>query len=410
MATWQPLAVQPWNTPGGITPTQVSVGSKRIIWGLNTEYAFIYKWNDRGDKWDVMPGKLASYVSAAGDGTVWCVSGGALYSYSAVDKSWAAVTPALGGVTQLSVGSARHIWAITTGTPHSIVHQYRETDTRWTSRGTNMIWVSVAADGTVWCVNTSHNIEEYCYEDDDWLQIPGPKDNATFSQVAVLNQDYAWGLSTTGETYFWSKSSSSWTKGPQGDLANISAGSDGTTWGVNPYGQSCAFRRCPDVTLSKLTLSVDSESVANYATLEDNPGYGMTGLMTVKEINVEGNTIAPGTIFLFPGVSVKRGTTVTPYAGTVNLNGQPHAALINYSDVPDYPTLHLQMCRLLNAEAEDFIGFSVRYPWDAKGSVSFNSGTCNIHWFGIRRVSDANCGEINWRVQIISALAQWLAD
>ena len=164
-----------------------------------------------------------------------------------------------------------------------------------------------------------------------------------------------------------------------------------------------------------MTLGVSSDSIANYATLAANPtnvenGYGMTGLMFVTRVLESDpcyDTIAPGTIFLFPGISVETGVTPPPYIGTVSLACAPHAALITG---PGQPTLHQQMCDLLDYPPTHFLGFSVTYPWDVRGNVSFNSGTCNVLWFGNRRVPDCGCDGINWQIQIMTALANGLGS
>jgi hypothetical protein len=128
---------------------------------------------------------------------------------------------------------------------------------------------------------------------------------------------------------------------------------------------------------------VGDESAANYRSLgfgANRLRYGCTGLMAVVDYTPEGagaETVTAGTTFLFPGSS----NPSVPYEGNCpQLNGDDRDPI--YRPTPDDVELHEQMCELLGASSDNFIGFSVSYLF----AFGYNSSVCNPLWFDGERV------------------------
>jgi hypothetical protein len=413
MPTWEQLPIQPWNTEVTGLPDRISVGSRQNIWGVNSVTRSVYQWRERQGIWRRSSDMSSSIIAAAADRSVWCV-GSDFFLYSYADDKWTKTDIQAINVIQLAARSASELWSISQGQAHFFVATYDFKEKRWQGKGSDMRWVSVATDGTVWCVTHRGGIVRYDPIEDDWISVDSPR-GVTFAQVSVVHQGLAWALSTDGtlrhfEDHWYIQADR---------YTTVSAGSDETGWAINSAKQICNYRRCPPTNISILELAVSSDSIANYETLEANAAnrWGMTGLMTISTVpgtECYGD-IPPGTVFLVPGITLNTGEETPTYEGWENLrlNCQMIKPLVFYRDDtsnPNNPTLHLHVCNILQLNPKYFIGFSVAYPWNGANSVAYHSGTCNVYWFGTRDIPDCNCGGISWCTQIMMALANSLSS
>ncbi len=153
--------------------------------------------------------------------------------------------------------------------------------------------------------------------------------------------------------------------------------------------------------------SVSADSIDNYKSLgfwSNRNTYGGTGLMAVQPWNNRCyGDVKPGTIFLFPGSE----DIDIPYEGkSPQLNCSPRPPI--YRPNSNYPSLHEQMCAILDQPTINFIGFAVKYPYNIKGNVGYNSGTCNRYWFGDRELP-ANWQNLVYRT-LQSYLSRWVQN
>ena len=190
-STWKPIAG---------TLTQISVGSKTEVWGVNA--GAIFKWDQ--NRWAPVAGPALSQISAAGDGTVWGVTGaGAIYRLDG--DQW---TPIGGALTRISVGSKTEVWGVNT------------------------------ASGNIFRWNTDPGSSP------GWTQIGGPK----LSDISVAADGAVWGVGADKKAYYRiagnfypaSYNSGGTPGGP--DLTQISVGSSAQIWAVNnANGQICLW-------------------------------------------------------------------------------------------------------------------------------------------------------------------------
>ena len=98
-------------------------------------------------------------------------------------------------------------------------------DGNWTIVPGALKHVSVAADGTVWGVNSADNIYRWL-GGGDWVQIPG-----SLKQISVGSASQVWGVNSADNIYRW-LGGGDWVQIP-GSLKHVSVGIDGTVWGIN---------------------------------------------------------------------------------------------------------------------------------------------------------------------------------
>jgi hypothetical protein len=84
-------------------------------------------------------------------------------------------------------------------------------------------YVSVAADGTVWGVNSLDNI--FRWNGNGWDQVSGQ-----LTQISVGNAAAIWGVNAHDEIYRWN--GAAWER-VSGELKHVAVANDGTVWGVN---------------------------------------------------------------------------------------------------------------------------------------------------------------------------------
>lgn len=86
---------------------QISVGSRKHIWGVNAEGVIYYRDVDE-NRWVSVSGIRAKYVSVNDSGKVWAVDSNDKI-YRRDDEGWIQVS---GSLTQLSVGPDNEIWGV----------------------------------------------------------------------------------------------------------------------------------------------------------------------------------------------------------------------------------------------------------------------------------------------------------
>jgi len=227
--------------------------SDHAVWGVGFDNG-VYRLN--GTAWEKLPGVMRQ-LSVGADGEVWAIDGSTtapangypIYRWNGM--AWKLQT---GSLSQISVGSASAIWGVNN---KSMVYQW--TGSGWTLIPGTLRQVSAAADGSVWGVDTAGNIVMYGVGY-GWLGIaPG-----TFAEVSAGSRNNVWAVTTTGEIYrifYRSRGSVSFTSEQlldgrrellDGDLSDmfvaqrvggtlkhISAGADGSVWGVHlPSGRA----------------------------------------------------------------------------------------------------------------------------------------------------------------------------
>lgn len=142
------------------------------------------------------------------------------------------------------------------------------------------------------------------------------------------------------------------------------------------------------------------DAIENYTAYKASPGmwnaYGLTGLMTMTiwpKIDWCYSAVASGLFFLFPGTYFSNEN----YTANCSISCQSSVPAMG----PNNPNpLHLQMCDLLDKPTTYFIGFALKLDSNGNKLIGYNSGICNVYWFGDRQIP-ANFNGVNWQ-QIIS--------
>ncbi len=209
-------------------------------------------------------------VSAAADGTVWCMdSDGNMYMR--VHNEWRRNTKGLG--EEITAGNRGNVWCRNSdgfvykhmGTGYDHVWQKDTSASQVTS-------LSAGADGTLWVTNAKGQVVKHengawqtnptakdaveisvgdaghvCYRDKDGqiFQLKGTaangawtkdKDAKNVTSLGVGNDGVVWVTNSTGE--LWRKDSSGWKQNDKGsNVRQISAGSADRVWCVSGQGE-----------------------------------------------------------------------------------------------------------------------------------------------------------------------------
>ena len=83
--------------------------------------------------------------------------------------------------------------------------------------------VSVGTDGAVWGVGPADDV--FRWTGSDWQQVPGK-----LKQLSVRNAQEVWGVNAANDLFRWN--GSAWEPIPPFKVAFVSAGVDGTVWGI----------------------------------------------------------------------------------------------------------------------------------------------------------------------------------
>jgi len=144
--------------PGRLT--QISVGDKNNIWGVNAADD-IFKWD--GKTWQKIAGKL-KMVSVGNDGEVWgSTDKDNIYRLNA-DK-WEKIS---GKLDKISVGNKNNIWGVSDGDAI-----YKWNGGGWTKINEKLNDISASGNGDVWGINASGNV--YKFNGNSWDKITDMK-------------------------------------------------------------------------------------------------------------------------------------------------------------------------------------------------------------------------------------------
>jgi hypothetical protein len=192
-----------WEPVAG-TLTQVAVGSAAEVWGLND--GSISKWDGTG--WAPVSGPKLSWISAAGDGSVWGLSAaGEIFRRSA--GVWETVGgPANAVLTRISVGNSTQVWGVDGKSGTSF--RWSAKPPAWTPVTVPKLSdVSVADDGSLWGVGAT-NKKAYVWRGKTFMpaaysNIGGQPGGPDMTQIAAGSSAQVWAVdSDNGGIYQWS--------------------------------------------------------------------------------------------------------------------------------------------------------------------------------------------------------------
>lgn len=202
------------------TLKQVAVGSAAHIWGVQFPGNAIYRFT--GNTWEQIP-EAAVQIDTASDGTTYCIDASNVLFRRESDK-W---VEAGRGIKHVGVGSADHVWAVSTAGKalRRVNGQFQEVG------NTTLLSLSVGVDGAVWGVNSAGNI--YRFNGRDFEQIKG-----TLHQISVGSANAVWGVQTGGLVWRYTTTTRNPDDAPFDEvkgqkLGQVSVGADGLVWGTN---------------------------------------------------------------------------------------------------------------------------------------------------------------------------------
>lgn len=132
---------------------QLAVGSATNIWAVDDQ-TNIYKWV--GGNWVLQSGQ-ATQISAAADGSVWCVNGGNVFAWE--HDAWVLKHDGKsqpGPLSYVSVGRADYVWAL-----NKAGEMFLRSNDNWLKIPGRLTQISAAADGVVWGVDGVGNGIDY---------------------------------------------------------------------------------------------------------------------------------------------------------------------------------------------------------------------------------------------------------
>jgi virginiamycin B lyase len=175
---------------------QVAVGSRNEVWGLDssmTPYRFI------NDQWVSVKGSYSiDSLSVGADMTVWGISPVVPQAILACEANtyWEPLfaepnNPAGGqSLKQVAVGSYENIVCL-----DSQNQLYRWDGESWSPLAGNYIYVTAAADGTIYALDAAYQIYQY-QGDNQWRQIGG-----SLQQISAGSAAQVWGVDISNKVY-----------------------------------------------------------------------------------------------------------------------------------------------------------------------------------------------------------------
>lgn len=205
--------------PGALA--QIAVGSSTAVWGLNAQ-GQIYRWDSVGNGWVNVPGALAQ-IAVGADGDVWGINVQSnIYHYNPQQQSWNQVP---GWLSSITVGSAGAVYGFnTTGSIY------------WYNPGTGYFQyvpgtvgfseISVGVDGDLWAVKNNT-----AYHYDPLHAIPDATEH--LAHVVAGSGGSVFGVDQY-RTYQWDAVSGEWDLSSGGFGGSIAVGANGAVWGLDP--------------------------------------------------------------------------------------------------------------------------------------------------------------------------------
>ncbi len=175
--------------------SSISAASLTNIWGVD-KTGNVYQNTGGPAIWNPIHISAAfplSAVSAAADGTVWGLSGNAIFRYTGPNSGWEAVFQPSTSIRVITVGSASNIWALDS----NFVYQYQG-GSEWQQSAVPvaLTGISAAADGSVWAVAASGQV--YMYTGLSTGILWYPTGISSLSQIAVGSATDVWGIDQAG--------------------------------------------------------------------------------------------------------------------------------------------------------------------------------------------------------------------
>jgi len=190
----------------------------------------MFSWNHLSRSWQQQPG-TAQWASVGnhGYGHVWCVNPAGMPhrhrgAFPYAGDFNVAFTHVGGILTKVSAGGKDNVWGVN---PNGDI--WRFVNGAWQHMPGNAHTISAASDGSVWCVNASQQL--WHWNGSGWEQISG-----TAVSVSTGGKYNTWCVNPAGIPHHWNHNTRSW-QAIDGSLTQVSAGEDGTVFGVNASQQ-----------------------------------------------------------------------------------------------------------------------------------------------------------------------------
>jgi Tectonin domain len=193
--------------------------------------------------WEEVPNAYFTQVSVAADGTAWAINQDRTrWRLKEYGQNWEMVDAA--PFLQIAAGSRSEAWAIAAA--DNALSQYDGNTWQQVAGAPKAKDVSVAADGTVWCVRADDGAAlRYLGPAGGWEQVPAPK----LKQVAVASRSHAWALADDPDAsiyrWDWAWQDPVWTRVMNG-AKWIAAAADGAAWVVSTNNEIYRYVGRPD--------------------------------------------------------------------------------------------------------------------------------------------------------------------
>jgi virginiamycin B lyase len=150
------------------------------------------------------------------------------------DAEWVAVDGLSGAVRHVSVGSKGTVWALVAKPTAGGMELRRLNGNAWVPVDGGLTSLSVAADGTVWGVNSNQDV--FRWEGEKWAGIQSAK----LTNISVGSANNVLGVNAAGEAVRWT--GSNWAPlGVSTRVEQVVAGSDGSIALRSPSGDLALF-------------------------------------------------------------------------------------------------------------------------------------------------------------------------
>lgn len=218
-----------WLKVPGPALARVAVGSYRHVWGITPDDR-VLQWDGSANNWKTIPGSLCD-ISVGADGTFWGVNRKDCIFRWDVTR-WGDIG---GRLRRISVGNVNHVWGI-----NRDGHVFQWVGGHWVDRTTASIrhaaCLAAGSDGTVVLLKDGR-VFRWNKDSASFETFPGE-----MSEVAVGDARQIWGVDTNSRVVQWDGEGWKPLPGTLG-LKSVSAGADGTLWGVDGAGNIYRLNR-----------------------------------------------------------------------------------------------------------------------------------------------------------------------
>ncbi|WP_405969040.1 hypothetical protein OG496_00490 [Streptomyces sp. NBC_00988] len=221
-----------------IALTSVSVGSASLVWATD-KGGTMYRYDPGPQSLTPMPsppnsGPVQS-LGVASDGTVCCLSDGALFRFG--DGSWHSVPGAPAKLHALGVGTAGYLWVIDAA---GTISQYDGDGRPWlpgpTLAGAVGERISCGDDGTVWILDTRGGLHQLDVGTQSWVPVPAPGKGTT-TGISAGSAASTWAVQADGSVYQYVMQDSIWSDvGLVRQYRQVSAQDQKTLWACDESG------------------------------------------------------------------------------------------------------------------------------------------------------------------------------